>query len=50
MLEKEDEVGSCRNKMAEAPYKKQNKNTKQICIIKLGKTKLFEYKVSKIKI
>jgi hypothetical protein len=49
MLEKEDEVGSCRNKMSEAPYKKQNKNKKQICIIKLEKAKLFEYKIFKIK-
>jgi hypothetical protein len=47
MLEKEDEVGSCPNKMAEAPYKKHNKSKKQICIIKLGKT---EYKkILKIK-
>jgi len=29
MLEKEDEVGSCLNKMAEVPYKKQNKNKKK---------------------
>jgi len=29
MFEKEDEVGSCPNKMAEAPYKKKNKNKKK---------------------
>jgi len=28
MLEKEDGLGSCPKKMAEAPYKKQNKKKK----------------------
>jgi len=50
MLEKEDEVGSCRTKMAEAPYKKQSKNKKQICIIKLGKRNYSYIKYSKLEV